>query len=173
MNEFGFLSVMQYGLTELVKGYGYLGVFVVSLVGNVIPFLTIPYLIFVFTLVRHFDPVSLSLISALGASIGKMTSYVIGRSARRYILRNERYRRKFELLRELLGNYTFLAILVVTATALPDDYVFIPVGVMGYSFWKTFVATVIGKSIITSLVAFSGVYGQELLDVAMKLLLGE
>jgi len=138
-----------------VSNLGYEGVFIASFVGNFIPFLTVPYLIIVFSLAGILDPILLSLVSALGASIGKLNSYFIGRGAGKYVEKS-RYKKKFEVLKKALGDYTFVAILIASATPLPDDYIFIPVGLMRYSFTKTFIATFIGKTVLTLIVASGG-----------------
>lgn len=148
------LEAVKY-LNEMVVAWGYEGVFIVSFIGNFIPFLTVPYLVFVLSLSNVLDPTILSLISGLGATLGKLNSYFIGRGAGKYIEKS-RYRRKFEVLKKLLRGYTFIAILVAAASPLPDDYVFIPVGLMKYSFWKTFLATLIGKIFLTLSVAWGG-----------------
>jgi len=153
--------------------YGYFGVFILSFVSNAVPFMTIPYLAVIFTASISSDLAILIATSSLGATLGKMISYFVGRGARKVITRSERYRKKFDLLRRLLGDYTFLAIVIVTATALPDDYVFIPAGIMRYSVFKTFVATLIGKSVITALVAISGRFGGVMLGGLIKNVLGE
>ena len=162
-------------LEELVSTLGYEGVFIVSFIGNFVPFLTVPYLLLVFSLANILDPIPLTLVSALGASLGKLNSYLIGRGARKYIEKS-RYKRKFEVLKRLLGDYTFIAIIIATATPLPDDYVFIPVGLMKYSLIKTFIATLIGKTIVTLMVAVGGsmathVIGWESSSIIVSLIL--
>ncbi len=143
---------------ESVKVYGYLGAFAVSLIGSLIPFISGPYMIPVVTLNPMLDPTILGLVSALGASIGKLSSYFIGIWMGKYVLES-RLKKKFEVTKKLFGKYGFPAIILVSATPLPDDFVYIPLGMMRYSIWKTFVGILIGKTCLILLVTwgFSGI----------------
>jgi membrane protein YqaA with SNARE-associated domain len=139
---------------EFVKVYGYLGAFTVSLVGSLVPFISGPYMIPVVALNPILNPTILGLVSALGASIGKLSSYLIGIWMGKYVLES-RLRRKFEVTQKLLGKYGFPAIVLVSATPLPDDFVYIPMGMMRYSVWKTFTGILMGKTFLILLVTWS------------------
>jgi len=63
---------------NFVDKYGYFGIFIISLLSSLSPFLPIPYFVLLFTFGPVLNPFFLALIAALGASIGKTLSYVIG-----------------------------------------------------------------------------------------------
>lgn len=135
----------------VVPRYGYLGAFLVSLAGSIVPFLPAPYLAVILVLAPFSDPVLLATVSALGATLGKLSSYAIGRAAKK--LSRGRYRRKLTVLSKMISRYMFAAIFVAALTPLPDDIIFIPAGMIGYSLPKTFFAVFLGKEILTLAVA--------------------
>ena len=61
-----------------LQGYGYLGIFIISLLATSIMVLPIPHAAVVFTLGGVLNPVLVGAISGLGASIGAMTIYMTG-----------------------------------------------------------------------------------------------
>jgi membrane protein DedA with SNARE-associated domain len=143
------------GLMRTV-GNPYLGVFLISLVGNLTVFFPIPYLLAIFTIaieMTKIDIFSLALVGALGAAIGKFLSYGIGFGGR--LTLGEKYKRRFDALRLALGGSPFIAAFVFAATPLPDDMVFIPLGMIEYSPIKTFIACAAGKFILTLTIVWS------------------
>ena len=97
---------------EFLESYGVLGVFIVSFLGNVIPYSTIPYLFFivVYTAFIHDIGVKIAIIvsGGLGAALGKLVVYYIGRTAR--IILSEESRRNIELFTRLAGRGIFFAV---------------------------------------------------------------
>jgi len=66
-------------------GNPYLGVFVISLLGNATVFFPVPYLILIFSLaveVPAFSIIPLTVLGGLGATAGKFVSYIIGYGGR-------------------------------------------------------------------------------------------
>jgi len=134
----------------------YVRVFLVSLLGNVIVFFPIPYLLAIFTIaikLEKIDILQLALVSALGATVGKFVSYGVGYGGR--LTLGDKYNRRFDALRKALGGSPFIATLAFTATPLPDDMIFIPLGMIQYNPARTFLACAIGKFILTLLIAWS------------------
>jgi len=76
-------------LGELIYVYGPLGVFLVSFLGNVIPYSTIPYLIFVVQYgVAIGNPlirIGIAVLGGLGAALGKVIVLLIGFATRKVI----------------------------------------------------------------------------------------
>ncbi|OLB71278.1 hypothetical protein AUI06_04320 [archaeon 13_2_20CM_2_52_21] len=138
----------------LVGGNPILVVFLVSIIGNMIPFFPIPYLLFVITIATGFPGLGLfqiAAVSALGASIGKFVSYGLGYGARRALSGS---RARFDSFRRLLGGSSFLLAFVFAALPLPDDIVFVPLGIIRYSPVKTFIALYSGKFFLTTLITY-------------------
>ena len=138
----------------LVGGNPILVVFLVSIIGNMIPFFPVPYLLFVITIASGFPGLGLfqiAAVSALGASIGKFVSYGLGYGARRALSGS---RARFDSFRKLVGGSSFLLALVFAALPLPDDIVFVPLGIIRYSPVKTFIALYSGKFFLTILITY-------------------
>jgi len=86
--------------------------------------------------------IQIAAIAALGSSIGKFVSYGLGYGARRALGKDQR----FDSLRNRLGGSTFLVALLFAASPLVDA-AFIPLGIMRYSAWKSFLSLYTGKFI--------------------------
>ena len=143
-------------------GNPYFGVFLISLVGNLAVFFPIPYLIAIFTIAIEMGKIDiflLSLLGALGATIGKFVSYGIGYGGR--LTLGDKYKRRFNALRIALGGSPFVAALIFAATPLPDDLVFIPLGMIQYSPLKTFIACAAGKFILTFAIVWSARFSRQ------------
>jgi len=141
-------------IVVLVGGNPILVVFLVSIIGNMIPFFPVPYLLFVITIATGFPGLGLfqiAAVSALGASIGKFVSYGLGYGARRALSGS---RARFDSFRKLLGGSSFLLALVFAALPLPDDIVFVPLGIIRYSPVRTFIALYSGKFLLTILITY-------------------
>lgn len=145
-------------LGELIYVYGPLGVFLVSFLGNVIPYSTIPYLIFVVQYgVAIGNPlirIGIAVLGGLGAALGKVIVLLIGFATRKVI--PEKTKKSMKLFMKLAGKSVFVAVLIFAASPLPDDILYIPLGAMGYSPFKFFTAAVIGKTIITYMALLFG-----------------
>jgi len=141
-------------IVVLVGGNPILVVFLVSIIGNMIPFFPVPYLLFVITIATGFPGLGIfqiAAVSALGASIGKFVSYGLGYGARRALGGSKA---RFDSFRKLLGGSSFLLALVFAALPLPDDIVFVPLGIIRYSPVKTFIALYSGKFFLTILITY-------------------
>lgn len=148
----------------LLASYGYLGAFLSSFLSHLVPFLSLPYLAVVWLLsstVPGLSPWLVGLSSGLGAGLGKLSSYLIGRGGA-YIVGEER-RRQLEALRGLVGDYAGLAAFLASATPIPDDVVLIPVGMVRYPLWRYLAATLAGKvALCTSVALFASKFGEAL-----------
>ncbi len=135
---------------------GFPGIFVISLVSNSIPFVGIPYLAVVAGYATIYtspiDRVLLILSSAAGAAIGKIIIYFLG-SAVRLRLSKESEENLKTFLR-LAKRSMFLAIVIFASTPLPDDLLYVPLGVMRYPLPQYFLAIFIGKIVLTTVVIY-------------------
>jgi len=133
-----------------------MGAFVVSILGNVLPFMPIPYLAAIFLTAASFpeiDPTILGIVSGIGGGVGKLVTYMMGRGAANIVdIPEERMR----ALRKLLGSYGALAAFILAATPSPDDIVMIPLGMIKYDIAKYFIAVTCGKIVISLTTAYSG-----------------
>ncbi len=158
-------------LLWFINQFGLLGVFIVSFLGNTIPYSTIPYLVFIviYAGVLH-DPymhLLITLSGGLGAALGKVIVYFFGYGVRTVLPEN--IRRNIDLFAKLFKKSTFIAVLVFAASPLPDDIIYVPLGAMKYDLKKYFTALLTGKIIITGMAVFFGSSFTGLLREAAKI----
>ena len=134
--------------------YGYFGVFIISFIGSVSVVFPIPYTIVIYLLGAVLNPVLVALSGGLGSALGEFSGYALGYYGRAVV--NEERRRKMDYMVRLFGRYGPAAIFFFALTPLPDDLLFIPLGVMRYPFWKAFVPALLGKVLMTFILAYSG-----------------
>jgi len=141
-------------MESLALQYGYFGIFLISFIGATSIFFPIPYTVIIFTLGGTFEPLWIAVAAGIGSAVGEFSGYLLGFGGRRVI--GERYKRKMEFLMKVFDRYGSLTIFVFALTPLPDDLLFIPLGVMRYSFLKAFVPALVGKFFMNLIVAYSG-----------------
>jgi len=142
--------------------YGYLGIFLISLIGAMSIFVPIPYTIVIFILggVQDafgnwvFEPLWIAVAAGLGSAIGEFSGYLLGVGGRRVI--GNKYKKRMEFLTKLFKKYGPVAIFVFALTPLPDDLLFIPLGVMRYSLLRAFIPALLGKFFSNLIIAYSG-----------------
>jgi membrane protein DedA with SNARE-associated domain len=142
--------------------YGYIGITAISIVGNMIPFLPVPYLVAIFLLAPYLNPLLVTLSVAVGATLGKCISYLIGRGG--YSLLGESRKEELQCLSSMLGKYGAIAVFFFASLPLPDDIIIIPFGLMKYNFTKFFVALFLGKLALGFIVAYAAFYGWEIIS---------
>jgi membrane protein YqaA with SNARE-associated domain len=137
---------------------GYLGAFLGPFIGA-FTFYIVPWPILIFALGHLLDPLLVSLLGATGASFGVTLYYLVGVGVRKILpSRLEKY---LEAGQSYIKKYGALAIFLFAITPLPDEIVWIPVGIMRYDTRKAFAACWLGKFVLISLIAFSGHYGMK------------
>jgi len=136
--------------------YGYLGVFLISLIGAMSIFVPIPYTIVIFILggLSSFDPLLIAVAAGIGSAIGEFSGYLLGVGGRKVI--GDKYKKRMDFLTKLFKKYGPVAIFVFALTPLPDDLLFIPLGVMRYSLLRAFVPAILGKFFSNLIIAYSG-----------------
>jgi len=143
-------------LYNFATQYGYLGIFLISLLGAMSIFVPIPYTVVIFILggLPSFDPLLIAVAAGAGAAIGEFSGYLIGMGGRKVI--SEKYKKKMDFLTKLFKKLGPIAIFVFALTPLPDDLLFIPLGVMRYGLLQAFVPALIGKFFSNLIIAYSG-----------------
>jgi membrane protein YqaA with SNARE-associated domain len=143
-------------MLNLSTQYGYFGIFLISLIGAMSIFFPIPYTVVIFTLggASSLDPILIALVAGFGSAIGEFSGYLLGLGGRKAI--GEKYKRKMDILVKVFNKYGSIVIFVFALTPLPDDLIFIPLGVMRYSLLRAFIPALIGKIAINLIVVYSG-----------------
>ena len=144
------------GLSQLLLQYSYFGVFVLSFVGTASIIIPIPYTLIIFTLslTGQWNSSLLIIAGGLGSALGELTGYALGYFGRRIV--SEERQRKMTYLVRVFDRYGPLAIFVFALTPLPDDLLFIPLGIMKYKVYKAFIPSLIGKLLMIFILVNSG-----------------
>ncbi len=143
-------------MQQLAQTYGYLGIFAISLIGAVSIFFPIPYTVVIFWLgsTGNFDPFLIAVAAGIGSAVGEFSGYLLGYYGRR-VIKKER-RRKMEFMVKVFDRFGPVAIFLFALTPLPDDLLFIPLGLMHFSWFKAFVPALVGKICMNFIVAYGG-----------------
>jgi membrane protein YqaA with SNARE-associated domain len=150
------LQEIQDWLTTFATQYGYLGIFLISLLGAMSIFVPIPYTVVIFILggLETFDPFLIAVAAGLGSAIGEFSGYLLGVGGRKVI--GDRYKKRMDFITKLFKKYGSVAIFIFALTPLPDDLLFIPLGVMRYSLLRAFIPALLGKFVSNLIIAYSG-----------------
>ena len=127
---------------------GYLGLALVSFFGSLIPFVPFPSFILLATMSigNQFDLNFLALISAVLSTIAKQIIFYLSYGGRKIITKKTRERIKpFE---RLVKRYGAAAAFTAAATPIPDDLIYVPLGLAKYNPLKFFVSTLAGKIVL-------------------------
>jgi membrane protein YqaA with SNARE-associated domain len=130
------------------NSFGYFGILLISFVGSIIIFIPIPYfpVLVAAAFDKHLDPHIISLSSAIGSVAGKMIIFYASYYGRK-ILNTDTKRRMFPLHR-LLSKYGWLGAFIAAATPVPDDVVYITLGLAKYSPFRFATAVFAGKMVL-------------------------
>jgi len=140
-------------LTPLLE-LGYPGSFLLSFFGSLLPFVPTPYFVPValLSLDPDFDPWFVAISSAVGSSLAKSIILRVSYTGRRLVSKETEIR--IRPLEKLVSKYGWLGAFLAAATPIPDDVVYIPLGLAKYNVGKFFTAVLSGKIIITGIVAW-------------------
>ena len=150
------LKEIEDWLYTFATQYGYLGIFLISLIGAMSIFVPIPYTVVIFILggLETFDPFLIAVAAGIGSAIGEFSGYLLGVGGRKVI--GDRYKKRMDFITKLFKKYGSVAIFIFALTPLPDDLLFIPLGVMRYSLLRAFIPAVLGKFFSNLIIAYSG-----------------
>jgi membrane protein YqaA with SNARE-associated domain len=156
---------MIFDIFGVLASYGYIGIFLISLIGSSTIIFPIPSAAFVFATGAILNPFLIGLVSGIGSAIGESTGYALGLGGRKVIKR--KWKKTFEKTEKLFQKYGgFFVILLFAGTPLPDDITGVVAGILRYPLKKFFVACLIGKVILHMILAYAGLYSMKwVLDV--------
>jgi len=141
-----------------LAGYGYVGVFLISLLGNATVILPVPSLAVVFAGGSVLNPLLVGVVAGLGEPLGELTGYMAGYGGSAVVEQRER----FQQVQEWMEQRGFLTILVLSAIPNPlFDLAGISAGMLHYPVTKFLVACWIGKTAKAIAIAYlgSGLFG--------------
>jgi len=140
---------------ERLEGYGYPGIFLLSLLANATLVLPAPGIAITFAAGGVFDPLWVGVAAGTGAALGELTGYLAGYSGRGVLEGTAVYQRLLELTRRF-GNWTILVLAII-----PNPFFDVAGAAAGalrmpvriFLLWAT-----IGKLIKMWIVAYAGAF---------------
>ena len=148
---------------------GYLGLAIVSFFGSLIPFVPIPSFVLVATMAvgEQFDIHVLVIIAALTSTAAKQIIFYVSYGGRKII--SEKTKKRMKPFQKLVKRYGGSAAFVAAATPIPDDLVYIPLGLAKYNPKRFFVATLLGKIVLYYVIVLISHYmGLSLLEPILQ-----
>jgi membrane protein DedA with SNARE-associated domain len=146
----------------------YFGILLVSFITNILIFVPIPvYPILVISVFdKKLDPNFIALYSAIGIIIAKtIIFYSIYYGHNIFLKRGSPIKKKIIPLQKLASKYGWKAAIIAAITPIPDDIVYLSLGLARYSPWKFVTSTFAGKLIINEIVIWGAVYfGKPFID---------
>jgi membrane protein YqaA with SNARE-associated domain len=159
----GFIIYITYryrGEIQNLGNAGYIGLFVVSILGNATIIIPAPAFVVACAAGIVYGPVSVGIISGLGASLGELTGYYVGYGGAAVIPEGRLYRR----LEAFMRQHGMLAIFLLAAIPNPIfDVGGMIAGILKMPVLKFVAAAWLGKAIRLGLMAFACMGGLPLL----------
>jgi membrane protein DedA with SNARE-associated domain len=137
---------------------GYLILALVNFFGSLIPFVPLPGFLLLATMSvgNQYDLHVLALLSAITATVAKQIIFFVSFGGRKIM--NEKTRKRMRPFERLVKRYGAAAAFVAAATPMPDDIIFIPLGLAKYNPKRFFVATLTGKIVLSYILVFISHY---------------
>ena len=137
---------------------GYIGLTLVSFFGSLIPFVPLPSFLLLATMSvgDQFDLHVIALISAFTATGAKIIVFSVSYGGRRII--GEKSRKRMRPFERLVKKYGAGAAFFAAATPMPDDLIYVPLGLAKYNPKRFIVATLAGKIVLSYVIVFASHY---------------
>lgn len=100
----------------------------------------------------QFDLHVLAILSALSATAAKQIIFYVSYEGRRII--SEKTRKRMKPFERLVKRYGAAAAFFAAATPIPDDLVYVPLGLAKYNPKRFFIATLTGKLVLSYSIVF-------------------
>ena len=133
---------------------GYISLALVNFFGSLVPFVPLPGFLLLATMSvgNHFDLHVLALVSAVTATAAKQIIFSVSYGGRKIMSKKTRKRmRPFE---RLVKKYGAAAAFFAAATPMPDDLIYVPLGLAKYNPKRFFIATLSGKIVLSYIIVF-------------------
>ena len=133
---------------------GYLSLALVNFFGSLVPFVPLPGFLLLATMSvgDQFDLHILALLSAITATAAKQIIFYVSYGGRKII--NEKTRKRMRPFERLVKRYGAGAAFFAAATPIPDDLVYVPLGLAKYNPKRFFIATLTGKIVLSYVIVF-------------------
>ena len=133
---------------------GYLSLALVNFFGSLVPFVPLPGFLLLATMSvgDQFDLHILAILSAVTATVAKQIIFYVSYGGRKII--KEKTRKRMRPFERLVKRYGAGAAFFAAATPIPDDLVYVPLGLAKYNPKRFFIATLTGKLVLSYVIVF-------------------
>ena len=148
---------------------GYIALSLVSFFGSLIPFVPIPSFVVLATMAvgDQFNIHILAILGAVTATLAKQIIFYVSYGGGRII--SEKTRKRMKPFERLVKKYGGAVAFVAAATPIPDDLVYIPLGLAKYNPRRFFLATLAGKFVLSYIIVLSAHFiGLSILDPLLE-----
>jgi len=160
------LNGLEQILWELITQLGFVGIFLVSFIGAASIVFPIPYTVIIFwlSLTTNLNPTMLIISAGIGSALGEIVGYLAGYAAKGVV--GDKARKKLDVMLKVLMKHKNIwpfLVFIFAFTPLPDDLVFIPLGLVRFNFWSVFIPCIAGKLMMFYVLVFGGKYASILI----------
>jgi len=149
------------GQIDKLDKFGYLGAFLVSLIGSLTIVLPVPGILILIALSTVFNPFLIALAGSTGGTIGELSGYVLGYSGRHMFGSNKQYIRTEAWMKKWgVWAIAFFAFIPI----LPTDIAGIASGALRFPVWKFFIACWTGKTLKYILLIIASMWGWQFIQ---------
>ena len=146
------------GRVDQLKGYGYLGPFLISLTFNATVILPAGNILIISVLGAVLPSATMvGLAGGVGAAIGEITGYMAGYSGRGIAQRSKMYSQVEGWMRK----WGAMTIFIMALVPFVFDLAGIAAGVLRFPFWKFFLLCWLGRTLLYIGAALAGAWGWE------------
>lgn len=137
---------------------GYLGILIISFVASLVPFVPIPYfpLLITASFNSNFNPHLIALVSASGIVAAKTIIFFASYYGRKIL--SDKTKERMRPLQKLVSRYGWFGAFIAALTPIPDDIVYIPLGLAKYNPWKFATATFAGKILMSEAIVWGSIF---------------
>jgi uncharacterized membrane protein YdjX (TVP38/TMEM64 family) len=141
---------------EQLAQYGYVGIFILSILANATLILPAPGIAIVFAMGSVFNPIGIALSAGLGSAIGELTGYMAGFSGQAVVENKPTYERIYSWLKaHRSGSFLIIFLLAVIPNPI-FDIAGIAAGTLRIPVWEFLLWTFLGKTVKMFLIAYAG-----------------
>ena len=154
----------------------------IAFFSNLVPYMAVPYLAVIAgygaTLTNYADKALVAIAGGVGAGLAKTIIFLVGRGLHKVLPKQTK--ENLEFFAKFFKRGVFAAVFIFAALPLPDDVLYIPIGIAGYSVIFFLISVTAGKIVITTLAllfgdlirSILGGEGASSLTIALGLLIG-
>ena len=135
-------------------GDGYIILALVNFFGSLIPFVPLPGFLLLATMSigNEYDLHVLALVSAVSATAAKQIIFYVSFKGRKIM--SKKTLKRMRPFQRLVTKYGAAAAFVAAATPMPDDIIFVPLGLAKYNPKRFFISTLVGKIVLSYSIVF-------------------